>query len=127
MRLYHFTCDHARRRLGDGGMLLPAWDQVPPGARRDALPPSASFVWLTDLDVPIPGVLGLTSDLLDCDRTAHRYRVVASSGPVVPWTAARKRLDPVFLDQLEQPPAMLRHWFVSTLPVRVVLDDRPGS
>lgn len=74
--LWHFTCGHGRDGITDSGMLI-----VNPFAASTGVP---ELIWLTDLDVPIRDALGLTSNLLGCDRTAHRYRVTDTTG-CVPW------------------------------------------
>jgi hypothetical protein len=117
--LYHFTCGHGRQRIGPQGWLLPA---ATVAGRRAGLGPQASYVWLTDLDTPVPGVLGLTSSIIACDRTQYRYRVISTQG-VMPWTSARQALDPRVLEVLEAPPALLRHWWVARVPVRAVLTE----
>jgi hypothetical protein len=110
--LWHYTCDHGLAGIGK-----------PYGWAR---PFSDGVVWLTDLDAPVPDALGLTSHLLTCDRTAHRYRVV-DAWAASPWMEMRPYWDPVRRDALEAAPgAMPRHWWVSPVPVRVRLDERRG-
>ena len=60
--LYHYTCDHARQLIGMRGKLKPH--------QHPLLSKWRPLVWLTDLEEPDAGALGLTSLMLDCDRTA---------------------------------------------------------
>lgn len=109
LRLWHYTCEHSRSRIGEEGWLQPF---------------ASGLVWLTDLDVPVREALGLTSMLLTCDRTTYRYRVLDPSIGV-PWTKVRRDFPAEHRDELESAPgAMPMHWFVSALPVHVVLENR---
>ena len=112
-QLFHYTCDHGRDAiLADGGMLRPGFD---------------GFVWMTDLDVPYRVALGLTSQILSCDRTAHRFELVMPEWndtppwPAVPWMELRKmRGFKLMAYVLEAAGTMPRHWFVSSRPVLAV-------
>jgi hypothetical protein len=67
VRLYHYTCSHTRPVVGTRGMLRPnphPWLGV-------------SVLWLTDQDAPDRRGLGLTSNMLQCDRLEFRYIVEA--------------------------------------------------
>lgn len=78
------------------------------------------LVWLTDLDAPARDALGLTSHLIDCDRTQHRYRVTDLTS-VQHWLQVR-RSHPL-RDELEHARgARPMHWYVSLLPVSVIYD-----
>lgn len=113
MSLYHFTCDHGHRKID--GFVIPATflDQRLIGT-------PGEYAWFTDLGIPIREALGLTSTILDCDRTAHRYRVVDDSA-VAPWVEARRTY--TWGADLERAPgARPMHWFVATEPVAVVYD-----
>jgi len=109
---YHFTCWHGLERIQASG-----WRLVPnPFAPSLGLP---ELVWLTDLEVPDVGALGLTSHSLDCDRTEHRLRAVDAAS-VVPWSVwcrangvTREWRD----GWLEHGPTRSRCWFVSAVPV----------
>ena len=110
MPLYHFTCSHGRALIGSPGVLEPHW----------------GFVWLTDLARPPREAVGLTSQILDCDRMEFRYRATAN-GTVVPWTTVRRRYPREWVEGLESAPgALLRHWYVSPVPVPAVLDQGRG-
>lgn len=105
--LWHYTCDHHHLQLGRRNVLTPGRD---------------GFVWLTDLDHPYAAALGLTSVVLACDRTAHRYRV-RYAADARPWTEVRREVNPVRREALESAPGVLpRHWWVATTLVPVVYD-----
>lgn len=107
MTLWHYTCEHHRAQLGWHGALKPGLD---------------GFVWLTDLDHPNAAGLGLTSNILSCDRTAHRYRVAADAA-AHHWVDVRQYVDPVRVDALESAPGvLLMHWWVARTLVPVVYD-----
>lgn len=119
MTLYHYTCEHRYAQIGDPGTLLPAYRLA------DTLEgwwPSR-FVWLTDLSVPDRYALGLDTGRGACDRTGYRYRVTDETG-VRAWTDVRRGLIRVRSVLEDVPGVRLRHWFVSTLPVPVALDQR---
>lgn len=121
--LYHYTCGHARERIGDTGRLLSAAELVDDWRELAALPTSA-LVWLTDLTTPIRDALGLSSNLTPCDRTAFRYRVLDTS-TVVPWLYVRRDFPLAIVEGLEAAPgARPAHWYVSRLPVDVTYDPR---
>jgi hypothetical protein len=122
-QLWHYTCDHGRAAIGTAGLLKPAQELT-----TRQLPWPAGFVWLTDLATPNAHALGLTRYLVACDRTAHRYRVTDEQS-ATPWLAIRRQVPAAWRDELEGAPgAMLRHWYVSSQHVAVVLDERqPGA
>lgn len=128
--LYHYTCVHSRRQIGDAGILKPAGSLI--DAELDGSPESmaARFVWLTDLRTPVRDALGLTSVLLKCDRTQYRYRV-GDHETALPWIEVRrmaiaKGFGPQ-VEALESGDARPRHWWVSPWPVAVELDSyRPA-
>jgi hypothetical protein len=111
-RLYHYTCaDHGRPGIDRDGVLRPnshPWLATP-------------LVWLTDLDQPWREALGLTSNLLSCDRAAVRY--TADPSGCVRWTVWARRLPRDLREVFESAPGVLPgHWWVSErpLPVRVL-------
>jgi len=111
--LWHYTCDHGREGIGEFGVLLPGRSLAPDRMPSDYWP--ANFVWLTDLERPNRGALGLSSWWIRCDRTAHRYRV-ALADTITPWMRARRTVEnPEFLEDIEG--ARPRHWYVSREPV----------
>jgi hypothetical protein len=133
--LYHFTCDHAHLLLGKTGTLLPGCLLNGPDPRHQhrhvEVPFQTSLVWATDLRYPNRDALGLTSYLLQCDRTAHRYRLLHDDETgMVPWTDVRRQmftrgLGDVVYDLEEAPGVRPRHWWVSSRPVAVEYDPLP--
>jgi hypothetical protein len=119
--LYHYTCSHAYKMLGKRGHLFPASALI---GETQTVPWSGHYIWLTDLSHPNVGALGLTSIMLTCDRTAHRYRVADDYEGAHPWTTVRRRLPPGWVADLETPGTLLRHWWVATEPVPVTYDPR---
>lgn len=106
--LWHYTCDHGLLKIGARGWLKPGAD---------------SWLWLTDLDVPHRDALGLSSVLIECDRTAHRYRVEPGHD-AHPFVRMQHAFDPVrWQALLDVPGGLVRHWYVSAVPVRATLED----
>jgi hypothetical protein len=118
--LYHYTCRHRAELIGRRGVLDPS----PQPLLRTRDDRYAELVWLTDLAEPDAEALGLTSHMLQCDRTEVRYRVVDPSA-VEPWRTYRLRLDRVDVSALE---LGRRHdrWYVSARPVEVERSGRPA-
>ena len=120
--LYHYTCDHGRRALGDECVLLPAAARI-----EDTGPWTGELVWLTDLAHPHREGLGLTSHILDCDRTAHRYRVLPGA-LVDRWTTFARGLPRGYRESVEGAPgAMPAHWWVAVAGVPAVYDPIGGA
>jgi len=112
-RLYHYTCEHQAPQIADDGELIPN-PMVQP-----------SLVWMTDLTVPIRHGLGLTSELLECDRTRFRFTVADDARDLFVWwprwrRAHREHL-PIAHDLEEAAGARPAHWWVSESPVRVLV------
>lgn len=118
--LYHYTCEHSAKSILAEGELH--------GNEHPLMPEAGPIIWLTDMEVPDRLALGLTSRLLRCDRTAHRFAVRtdrAQHWPVAarrPELAAARRL-------LEFAPGVRpAHWWVvlnaGPLPVLVAAGDR---
>lgn len=121
--LWHFTCHHTRRTLGDTGLLIPANDLT------DRLPGwfwPGRYVWLTDLPNPARDTVGLSSDLIHCDRMAYRYQVTDEAN-VVPWALERHRHEATAYLIEETPGARPVHWYVATEPVPVVYQPQIGA
>lgn len=128
--LYHYTCDHAHLLLGRSGILLPGCLLNGPNPKHlhREIPFHAALVWATDLARPNRDALGLTSYLLDCDRTTHRYRIIRGDETgMVPWADVRRSMiargmgDTVyFLEEAHD--TRPRHWWVSSSPVSVEYD-----
>jgi len=113
--LYHYTCsDHGLPNIAATGVLEP----------RGVL---ARLVWLTDLATPNRDALGLTSHLLDCDRTEIQLRVPWHRS-IRPWWVWR-RAHPehrAWTTELELAPgARPAHWFVSASPLPLDPKDLP--
>jgi hypothetical protein len=119
---WHYTCDHGHQRIGDAGLLLPLaslTDKPTPWQGR--------IIWLTDLAYPYRDALGLTSQILSCDRTAHRYRIT-DNRQIVPWTLVARDLSREQRDELELARgARPRHWYISMDPVAAVYDPVRAS
>lgn len=109
VELYHYTCDHGRQAIGLSGMLLP-----------HGLPGGVQLVWLTDMSTPDRRSLGLTSAMLRCDRTQHRYRITDDTG-VMRWLAVRRRFHSLGLLELT-PGVRPAHWWVSLTPIPAAYD-----
>lgn len=77
MRLYHWTCDHGAQGINRDGVVRP---------NPHPLLSMEPLVWLTDLDAASPWNLGLTSEILSCNRMAHRFEV-EHTATVMPWSA----------------------------------------
>lgn len=123
MTLYHFTCVHSRDGIVASGLVTPMsfrhpdkWERLPEWMR-----PVFAVSWFTDLDVPMRDQLGLTMDTIKCDRTEVRFRVTDDLA-VQRWTRYRRRVPRQAVAMLEGWRAMPAHWYVSELPVPVVLD-----
>lgn len=78
------------------------------------------LVWATSDPVPTRESLGLSSELLSCDRMSYRYRVTDTAG-FVQWDVwKRDRVHPLVSAQLEHG-CVPESWWVSEGPVPVVL------
>lgn len=111
MKLYHYTCDHGADGIRREGVLRPHLHPWLPDP----------LVWLTDLDTPMRDGLRLTSRILSCDRTAHRF-ATADCPSVVWWPRfARTLPSRAVREALEsEPGALPAHWWVSREPVPVM-------
>jgi hypothetical protein len=119
--LYHYTCSCSVEGIRRDGYLRP---YPHPLIERHPVPGewSASttrLVWLTDLEVAWREALGLTSKILKCDRTEHRFQA-ADESTAVPWTQFRRQVHAAVRSALEEAEGALpAHWFVSTVRVPV--------
>lgn len=118
MTLYHYTCDHAVQGIIADGHILPLSNQFPSAT----VPPWSNFAWFTDMAEPDRPALGLTSRLLSCDRTAHRFTVTDVT-EVERWINVRRH-HPWAADLESEPGAMPAHWWIATEPVPVFEEDR---
>lgn len=108
--LWHYTCGHRAGQINASGFLLPNPQPVLGGR---------SLIWATDLEAAFDEPLGLTSVMLECERTAYRYAVLEPSAFVWwPTYAREQRLTWEQRAALEGAPGALpRHWWVATRPV----------
>lgn len=117
--LYHFTCRCSLAGIRRDGFLRPF---PHPLMRRYSIPGAEAIgglVWLTDLEVAWREALGLTSKILKCDRTEHRFQA-ADESTAVPWTKFRRRVHATVRAALEEAEgAMPAHWFVSAVRVPI--------
>lgn len=72
MRLFHYTCGHARTKITKDYTLRPNEHSY------------GGLLWLTDMAVPDVLGLGLSAFMLRCDRT--EFRVTVDTDLAVPWT-----------------------------------------
>ena len=103
--LYHYTCAHRVNQIRTSGVLRPNGVVF-------------CLVWLTDMELPDRLALGLTSQILRCDRTEYRVTVDTDAARWVDYARnvpleARRALE-------FAPGALPMHWWVSTEPVPVV-------
>jgi hypothetical protein len=117
VRLFHWTCEHGCEQILGA---LP-WMIKP----RESTHPLFRLSWFTPLDnlqdVADVEALGLTSQLITCDRTEYRFEISADDLPLIePWTAHRRQLTRAQRALLEATPgARPQLWYVSDRPVRV--------
>lgn len=126
-QLWHFTCDHGHLGIGEHGLLMPGCMLVDPDTRWPVAAWPSAMVWATDLPRPNRDALGLTSHMLRCDRTAHRYRIDARVLQMTPWVETRRavirRLGFLTVEELESTPgARPMHWWVGFGPVMADYD-----
>lgn len=122
-RLYHYTCTHGRKALGDLGDVVPA-AYLEPALAGGFL---SRLAWFTDLATPDRGALGLTMNLTTCDRTRYRYRVTIKpsiAAGLRPWTDVRRLYPRDLVRDLETAPADPAHWWVADRPVPVIYERR---
>lgn len=115
-RLYHYTCAHAAPHI-----TRERWLQ---GNPHPWMPDAGPLVHLTDLDTPDRAALGLTSNILLCDRT--EYRVVVSTQSAVHWPVFARTIQRHIRRALEDAPgAMPMHWYVVQGAPVAVFDIQP--
>jgi hypothetical protein len=114
-RLWHFTCSHSVDDIKRMGSLRPH-----PHPLLDV-----PLVWLTDLEHPFREALGLTSHMLMCDRTEHRFQVADTLSAVWwPAYARNHHIDRRTRGELESAPgAMPAHWWVTAESVPIAASD----
>jgi len=111
MRLYHYTCAHAAPHIERQRWLT--------GTPHPWMPDAGPLIHLTDLDTPDRNALGLTMNLIRCDRT--EYRVTVSTTAAVHWPVFAHTIPREVRHALESAPgAMPMHWYVvQGMPVAV--------
>lgn len=124
---FHYTCDHAAPLIRDDGLVIPGHkiqrDGAYPVGGVNTIP-WAAYAWFTDLAVPIRDALGLTQELIRCDRTEYRFRAIEGAR-LIRWVDIRRNYPwSQFLEAA--PGARPMHWFVSVDPVPVIEAPRNG-
>ena len=109
--LYHYTCaDHGRPGIERTRVLKPSRQLF---LRRN-------LVWFTDLTVPDQWALGLTNNMLCCDRTQYRVEVTVHNDQgtttITPWWYYARTLLRVQRETMEMD-GLPMHWWVSEAPV----------
>ena len=131
-RLFHYTCGHGRKGLGDMGDVKPPYLTTDPkGVADPAKDPIVWWfqhrVWFTDLTTPNRDALGLTMNFTRCDRTKWRYRLTVEpdEAGLQPWMDVRHHAARPIRDILENAPgARPRHWWVAYDRLVPVVYDR---
>lgn len=120
MILYHYTCVHSANCIRAEGELH--------GNEHPWMPDAGPIVWLTDMEVPHREGLGLTSRLLRCDRTAHRFVVDTDRAEHWPVAARRPELAVARCSLEEAAGVMPMHWWVvlGGAPVPVLVEAVNG-
>lgn len=114
--LYHYTCEHGHADIEKAGGILKSSALLVDNPRADPL------LWLTDIDWPFRDALGLTMDMISCDRTKFRYRI-DNTEHIHPWLEFRKEMRPEYVWPLELAPGVTPgNWFVTTLPTFAIYD-----
>ena len=120
--LYHYSCHHGASAIGERGIVLPSGMHAPEAVERmpEELKWLTNYAWFTDLSQPLPGQLGLTRMLIDCDRLAHRFVVKPDEmEKCIWWPDEMKRLNLRAARRISLAPgAMPAHWWVATGPIR---------
>ena len=108
--LFHYTCaDHGYRGILRTGLVMPYPQPVLLGQ---------PVSWWTDLALPDPTALGLTRNVLRCDRTEQRFETHRVD-LLTPWWEFARNVLGESRRRLEAAGAP-RHWWVATLPVPAV-------
>src|SRR5918999_1030958 len=108
--IWHYTCDHSAAGIRRDGLVKPHHQVVLGGA----------LSWWTDLDRGHRFAIGLTSQILRCDRMAHRFEV-KDPARLVHWPvfARAERIPRDVRDDLEDG-RLPAHWWVASEPVEVI-------
>jgi hypothetical protein len=110
LKYYHWCCSHSAAGIRETGTVRP----------------HLGLSWWTDIDTPgrrSRAALGLTSQIIACDRMEYRCEAEPWSGhgPLAAWSDyARDRLDAGFIAELESAPGVdPGRWYVAWEPVPV--------
>lgn len=121
---WHYTCAHGRQGIGTLGVLRSP-GVLKPEARRPGLSEDErlmlALIWVTDLPVPDIEGLGLTKQILSCERWTHRYRIT-NHRPIMPFADMQYRFSLDAQMDLLTGDAKPEHWFVSWKPLPAVYD-----
>jgi hypothetical protein len=109
MRFYHYTCRHSLAKMEPDLYGYVTLQPLSPGG----------ILWVTDLDVPQRKGLGLTSTIIDCDRTEFRLELLDDT-TVRRWVDVRRDYPELHPLELADG-AMPMHWYISTSPERARL------
>lgn len=108
-RMFHFTCDHGFEGIKQLGYVAPNWHPLL----------GMKVAWFTDLETPNAETVGLTSNLLNCDRLAHSVEVDPSR--VRRWLGSGEQASTPPLIQADlhrgSDPS---HWWISRIQVPVL-------
>lgn len=115
MTFYHYTCRHSLAKMTPDVYGVITLEPLSPGG----------LLWVTDLAVPERRGLGLTSQILNCDRTEYRLELLDGSS-VRRWVDVRRSFRGLWDLELA-PGALPMHWFVSTSPERAYAPRSPRS
>lgn len=115
MLLYHYTCRHRAAFIRRERMLK--------GNPHPWLLDVGPLIHLTDLDQPDRLALGLTSNILTCDRT--EFRVTVETDVAERWSVFARTIPRRVREGLETAPGALpAHWWVARMPLPIVdVDD----
>lgn len=108
--LYHYTCSHGMTGIRRARKVLPNPVHTLAGAH---------VAWLTDLAEPDRAGLGLTSQMLTCDRLAYRVTVRPYGAVHWPIWAREHRVDREYRNVLESF-GWPMHWWISEQPLAVI-------
>ena len=129
--LWHYTCEHSHRDIGDAGLLKPVGMLTNPKRFPDDLRWMSEFAWLTDQPKPHPAGLGLklrSYSIITCDRTQVRYRLDPDDrGKAVWWPTAVRSLPGAARGLALADGAQPVTWWVVREPVRITLDVYEGG
>lgn len=113
IKLHHYTCRHSLTKIARAETLAP----MPQAFLAEPL------IWLTSLEIPNRDALGLTSNLLNCDRTEIRIDVTVDWA--VPWNVYVNAIGtPKYIRKLlEEAPHDPSTWWISTSPIPLTAEQ----